>query len=952
MLERANTSERTYFFGPFQLLAGQKVLLEGDRPVRLGGRALQILIALVERAGELVSKRELVAIVWPDTIVVEANLAVHVGSLRRALGDGQSGARYIVNAPGRGYRFVAPIRFADRPIHLPPSTASPVAPNNLPPQATRLIGRGPIVAEISQKLLSQRLLTVVGPPGIGKTALTLGVAEHLLSAFEHGIWQIDLAPIGDSSLVASTLASVLRIEIRSGDPIPGLLAALRDRRMLVVFDNCEHVIDAAASLVAAVLKGSRGVHVLATSREPLRVEGEQVYRLSPLECPPPVEGMSAAEVLAYPAVQLFSERAAAATSEFDLMDEDAPAAGRICRELDGNPLAIELAAARVDTFGVRGLAARLDDRLPLLTESHRGTPPRHRTIGAALDWSYQLLDEREKAVFRHLAVFTGGFTLESASAVSNLAGEADVAGIIALLVQKSLVAAEIGEKAVRFRLLEIARAFAMARLIEDGEKESTARRHADYFVSLVQAKSDNLDNVDFAEQFAPDVDNLRGALSWAFAPGGDRSLAVALVAGSARIWLEMPRLSECRIWVEKALEILDLSDRGKRPEMVLQAALGFALMFTQGMTDAARKALTTANELAEGFGDRAWQLQTLVDLTIFCHRVGDNRGALALARRAETIAQVDVDARVARATTDGITCGSLFFVGDHAAALTYGRRAHSEVTPAVRRAQINRWGLDYSIYARCVVGRALMHQGLFDQAAETARDVIAEAEAFAHPTSLCQALIWSCSIAVGLDDLDTADILLARLRDQAERNGLNAYHVATFASEGRVRWKRGDIEAGERLLRTGIEKLRQAKFESQYVPFLDHLAEVLAASGRFDESLAAADEALQRVERNSMLWWLPEALRVKGEALLVSPCRALEGEAEDHFRRSLKLARSQQALMFELRSAVSLGRLFASTGRRREGYDILQSVYSGFTEGFRFADVQRAKSLLQELRAD
>ena len=426
--DRINGSDASAIsFGPFRLLAGQRLLLEGDRPVRLGSRAMDILIALAERPGELVSKQELMAVVWPETIVVEANLTVHVAALRRALNDGQRN-RYIVNIPGRGYRFISPVERRA----VTPQLASAGLRHNLPAQLTRLIGRAEIIDKLVQQLTAERLLTIVGPGGIGKTAVALDVAKRLIGAFEDGIWLIDLEPIADPRLVPTALASSLRLEIRSDNPIPGLIGALGNKQMLLVLDNCEHVIEAAAALAAAILKGSRGVQILATSREPLRLEGERVHRLSPLESPPASARLSASEALRFPAVQLFVERAASSASDFELSDAEAKSAGAICRKLDGVPLAIELAAARVDAFGIGGLAERLDDRLRLLTGGRRTALPRHQTIGAALDWSYRLLSQDEQTVFRRLAIFVGGFTIKSARAVA---------------------AADVHDGAVRFRLL-------------------------------------------------------------------------------------------------------------------------------------------------------------------------------------------------------------------------------------------------------------------------------------------------------------------------------------------------------------------------------------------------------------------------------------------------------------------------------------------------------------------
>ena len=447
---------RAISFGPFRLFAEERLLLEGDRPVRLGSRALDILIALAQRPGELISKRELINLVWPDTFVEEGNLKFQISALRRALGDGQAGNRYILNTPGRGYRFLAPVSVTDQPRQPAPQRGSAVARSNLPARLTRLIGRGEIVRSLAEQLHSQRLLTIIGPSGIGKTAVALVVAEELIPNYADGVWLIDLGPLTDPRFVPSALAAALQLAIRSDDPIPDIIAALRDKQLLLVLDNCEHVIDAAAALAEGVLRRAPGVAVLATSREPLRVHGERVYRMPPLASPPASVPLSAGEALQFPAVQLFVERATAALSEFVLTDADAASAGAICRRLDGIALAIEFAAARIEAFVVRGLAAGLDDRLRLLTAGRRVALPRHQTINATLDWSYRLLSEEEQTVFRRLAVFSGGFTLEAAGAMATGTDTAafGTADLIDSLVMKSLITASVGNGEVRFRQLE------------------------------------------------------------------------------------------------------------------------------------------------------------------------------------------------------------------------------------------------------------------------------------------------------------------------------------------------------------------------------------------------------------------------------------------------------------------------------------------------------------------
>ena len=479
---------RTISFGPFRLLVAQRLLLEDDKPVRLGSRAFELLVALIERAGKLVGKDELVSRVWPQTFVEESNLQIQISTLRRALGDGQGGHRYIVTIPGKGYNFVAPV-LLDEPSRNPPSpTLTPAGMHNLPFVLTRMIGREAAVATLVSRLSRERMVTIVGSGGIGKTTVALAVAERVIPDYEHGIWMIDLAPIGDARLVPSAVATVLNLEIRSENPLPTLAAALRDKRMLLLLDNCEHVIDAAANLAAAILGQAPRVSILATSRELLEIEGEVAHRLRPLASPQPSPALTAAEAAEFPAVQLFVERVTATVEDFALTDTNASQIVEICRRLDGLPLAIEFAAPRVEALGVDGLAARLDDSLPLLSRWHRTATPRHRTMGAVLDWSYGLLNEEEQRLFRALGIFRGVLTVEAAAAVAVDAAtnDADAISRLADLVAKSLVVADVSATVPRFRLLDTTRGYALKQLREAGELQTHARRHAEYLRDVMR----------------------------------------------------------------------------------------------------------------------------------------------------------------------------------------------------------------------------------------------------------------------------------------------------------------------------------------------------------------------------------------------------------------------------------------------------------------------------------
>ena len=481
--DRINGSgAQAVLFGPFRLLAAKRLLLSGDNPVRLGSRALDMLIALVERPGELVSKEELMARVWPNTFVEPGNVTVHIAALRRALGDGRDGNRYLINIPGRGYRFVAPITFAEDGQPSVRVASAAKCEHNLPALLTKPIGRADIIDELANQVAQRRLLTIAGPGGIGKTTVALALAERFIGAYEQGIWLIDLADLIEPHLAPGVLTAVLGLEVPSERPLSALIAALKDKHMLLVLDNCEHVIAATAELVVGILRGAPYVQILATSREPLRVEGEHVFRLPPLAIPPASCPITASEALEYSAVQLFVERATAALGAFELSDSEAPFVAGICRGLDGLALAIELAAARVDTLGVRGVAAALNDCLPLLTRGCRTALPRQQSLAATLDWSHALLGEAEQRVFCRLSVFARGFTLCAAGAVAadEFYNESETIDLVAALIAKSLVVADVRSAEPQFRLLDTTRAYALVKLAERGELETLQRRHAEY----------------------------------------------------------------------------------------------------------------------------------------------------------------------------------------------------------------------------------------------------------------------------------------------------------------------------------------------------------------------------------------------------------------------------------------------------------------------------------------
>jgi len=447
-------------FGPFSLGNFGEALHRGDTEVPLGSRARQILACLAERPGDVVSKAEIMEKVWPGTTVVENNLTVHIAALRQALGDGRNGVRYIVNIPGRGYRFVAPVQVETRLGEVARSSVR-LAPTNLPSRVVSAIGLAQPTADLFNKMLGANVVTVCGPAGVGKSTLALHVAQQRRETYSDGAWLIDLAPLQDAKQVAQSIARAMGIELGQNASISGLGEAISRRKTLVILDNCEHLIETVATLAVMISGQSPGVVLLTTSRERLRISDEVVYDLSPLQCPPPGASLNAHEALGYSAVELFVERILAARSDFSFDDESVEAAVSICRRLDGLPLAIEFASTLVGTFGLNGLAKRMDDLCMLMQTDRRGGALRHRTLNAALDWSYDLLEDAEQICLRRLSALSGSFTLERAAEAIGDPDLGEVGALLAKLHAKSLIARETSQLTLRFRLLETTRAFAL-----------------------------------------------------------------------------------------------------------------------------------------------------------------------------------------------------------------------------------------------------------------------------------------------------------------------------------------------------------------------------------------------------------------------------------------------------------------------------------------------------------
>jgi predicted ATPase/DNA-binding winged helix-turn-helix (wHTH) protein len=466
-------------FGPYAFHLRQRLILDGDRPLRMGGRALDILQVLVERAGRVVRKEQLIALVWPTSVVEEINLRVHIAALRRALGDGENGQRYIVNVPQCGYSFIAPVRCDSAAQVVFEGLQTPR--HNLPARLTPVAGRDSLVGGLVRKMPLCRLMTVTGAAGVGKSTAALRVAELLLQYYRDGVWQVDLSLIdGDTSL----LDQVLRI-------LECDMTGLSTRHALLLLDNCDHHRDACTAAVETLLEAAPRLSILATCREALHVSLETLQYVPPLAIPKRSTADCITEAMGHSSVQLFVSRARARQHDFRLREQDVKVVVEICRQLDGLPLAIELAAAQIDALALVGLQAQMAHGLQVLSHGRRTAVPRHQSMQAAFDWSYQRLSEQEQRVLQRLSVFKMAFTLEAALAVISCPQLAPqrLAVIIEGLALKSLLTVERGGSTGRYRMLNTTRCYAHGQLERSGEGIELERRHARY-IKRIRRTSD------------------------------------------------------------------------------------------------------------------------------------------------------------------------------------------------------------------------------------------------------------------------------------------------------------------------------------------------------------------------------------------------------------------------------------------------------------------------------
>ena len=930
-------------FGEFAFAPGLRRLERGGAVVELSSRGMDILAVLTERPGEVIAKRELLARVWPDAVVVEAALRFHMVALRRALGDGEGGERFIITVPGRGYSFVGELETASGAAEggAAPSRA---APRPLPAHPTKVVGRDAVVEDLIRQLKLQRFVTVVGPGGIGKTTVALLAAHQWEGAHRGSTVFIDLGDLASENpeSVAEALCAMLGVAAQGTSALECVLAHLQTSQALIVLDTCEGVIDAAARLAESLVGSAPGVRVLATSREALRAEGESVYRIEPLAAPPPAAELTAKEALNYPAVQLFVQRVAANHAGFELSDAHASIVAAICCELDGMALAIELAAGRVDAFGIQQVADLLATEFALAWPGRRTAVPRQQTLRATLNWSHELLDAAERKVFRRLSVLAGvAFSLEAAMAVcgDSQTPQAEVVEAMFSLVAKSLVRTVTDDSPRRYRLLDMARAYARGKLDASSEEAEVRQRQARYYREVLdRTPAASEDHAATSECLA----NVRAVLGWAFATEGMDVLAIELSAAAASLWLREGLPADSRRWTREALARLD---RGIKvgSELDVRIALASSLVVTPGISADSHGSRETTYQQTQS-GDRS-DLR-LAELAVpWGHqlRLAHFAAAQRLLDEADILEAMSGDATVA-AGFHWMAGMTAHYRGDHRAARNHAARILDELTEAARDLVRRLFGYDLEVGALRLLGYANFFLGDVDRALALYARADERTTALNYVAPLAHRPPWQTFMAYQLDEDEEVERLTTVIIESAKPNAVQPAVGTHLATQGLSLMRRGEVARGRKLVDRGLRVSREADWHMWDAFIRAELALQLALQGLLKEAEATLNSL---EESDEECWSSPEALRIKGVVAELSGDLA---GAEARYVEALAIAERHGALMWRLRAATSLAALWVSQGCAAEAQATLAPVYEQFSAGRQWPDLRRAADCLEECR--
>jgi len=929
-------------FGPFLFDPARRVISGGCGPIRLGSRALHLLDVLLEQPGRLYSRDELVTRVWPRTVVEETSLRVHISALRKVLGDGVDGARYIANVPGRGYAFVGETRSSPIPrvseSAQGPLTSSPVsglsgsarAAPHLPPRLARLIGREHAIGQIAELLKRERLVSIVGAGGMGKTTAALAVADRLSRGYADGAYFVDLSQLSDPALVAAELGRTQGLIVSPGDSPAVLEATLHSKQLLFVLDNCEHVIDAAASLVSRLMRTCSGVHFLATSREPLDIEAEWVFKLQPLALPAPDESLDLQRLLSYPAIQLFAERAQANCDTFELTDTHATAVRRLCGFLDGIPLAIELAAARVDSLGVQGLSRRLGDAFELLTRGRRTALSRHRTLQAVIDWSYDLLSDSERLVLQRLSVFRSAFDLDGAVAIAacpRLNRQRVIEDVLSLSAKSLIVLESADDDVLLHRLLYITRLYAEKRLASGDDAHDAHRRHATFIVEglqRAQATGAGMSRYHWSPALGSSLADVRAAIDWALVDENDLVLGVRLTAVARRAYSDAGLVEEYLRYIETALAKLPRVGAVRETlELPLRIAANFMMGYVPDGRERYPAVFSRIRQLLETSGSEADRIEALFGMSTTSYGQGDYRLSLACCEEIRGLATGRFEP-LSVAISDRVSALCLHSLGDHDAAERLARRVIAFNGARVGRQFLSE--VPFGVSMGIQLARIQWLRGEFGTAWQTLEEARACSED-AHVFARCQVLgTTAIPMAAWRGDVPLATRWVQELQDLSERQGL-AYWLA-YAQAFR------HVLSGEAIARGSALGLTM----TSCAPLGDIVATL-------DET-RPSEATRARVDQGAVGWCAPEVMRL----VALAEISDAPASAVARLQQALNMAEAQGARFWMLRIALSMARAATHTGGGRDAIATIRQLLAVIDDGSAIPELVAARLLLA--RAD
>ncbi|NKM77262.1 hypothetical protein GFL84_07920 [Rhizobium leguminosarum bv. viciae] len=912
-----------FTFGPFELDPLRLELRRDGVKLRVGAKACRLLLALVERPGRIVSQRELLAAAWSGLNVEDVNLRVHIAALRKALSDGVDRSFDITTVPREGYVFAGAVSVAGA------TEMSTSPPSRVPRQLNTLFGRREALARVGDALTVHRIVTIVGAGGIGKTALALAAIEKHVGT---DCVFVDFSTSVSSLHVQGCIFEALELDGTPNDIAAHIVRALVNRTILLVFDNCEHVVSEVAAMVARLTSRTEGVSILATSREPLRVPGECVIPLEPLGCPPEGAALTAQSAMGYPAVQMFAEAAGRRSNAFAIEDGNAVLLGEVCRRLDGSPLAIELAAATTDTMTITELARRLDDRFTVLTRGTRTALPKHRTLQATLDWSYDTLTEVEALAMRQLGVFPGRFTVDDAQAIVGIDASSGAAihDTLANLVAKSLLTVESRDEASSFRFLETMRVYARLKLLEGNEASTVYARFVGYTLLRLAAIADQEGSAaDLKRGHVGVVDDWRAAHDWSVR-NGDWHMALRLMAAGIGLCHSLNIRAE---YVNRSAETIRAvptdaqNGDALRLEMLVCDQTAQMLVDTQppGPSDFLERieaaALRTL-ELSRQLNAPDQHMSALVTLTVAAVTGANIEKMEVHGSDAFEFAQSSQNPDFLR-SAHYVKGFVRYYGSDFDGALRECDRAlilAGEVKPGVPIA------FDHTPSVRILRSRALWVCGEFEASLEEMERAHRSAIEGGHAPTIAWAA-WS-------------GVCAYLWAGAIERASASAELYEQLASEYSNPGWAGYIPS----LRVAMERLGEGRRSFDAAP-LDWTPHVLSHADIMTSIHCAFHRPtdLQRIETTPRHWCAAEHFRAAGEHHLVGR-RTID--AEKFFRRALTTSQTQGAIAWEIRATLSLARLRAQQEQASAVRSLVEPLIDRFAGSRVNADLVYAEQLL------